>query len=116
MQVCACGQGDCDHGAFGDSHRGQKVVCSQRATYFSGGDIEGRHLLSIKPSAQSKNASAQNLCNLNAFDRIEFGLDHTNQVVGDVVGGDFVAVKAKVHGVNGLTHLYRENRLLRLWR
>jgi hypothetical protein len=57
----------------------------------------GGQLAGVQPGAQRELAGAQHLGGLHALDRIELGLDHAHQVVGDVVGGQRVAVEAHVH-------------------
>ena len=54
-----------------------------------------------------------NLSGLNAFDRIKLGLDHPHQKVGDIVGRQYIAVEAHVHGIDRLAGLNIQNWRLR---
>ena len=104
------------HLPLGGAEAGQVVIRRQRGADLGGGDTVGSHLVGVEPGAQGELARAQQFGRLHAVDRIELGFYHAGQVVGDVIGGQRVAVKAHVHGVGGLPHLHAHHRLLRLRR
>ena len=116
MQVGGGGQVDADHLALGRADRGEIVVGGQRRVHIGRGDAVRRHLRRVEPGTQRELARAEHLGGLHAIDRIELGLDHAHQVVGDVVGGQHVAVEAHVHRVDRLADLHVQHRLLRLRR
>ena len=76
----------------------------------------GGQFVRVQPGAQGELAPAEDFCGLHALDRVELGFDHPHQVVGDVIGGQGVAVEPQVHGIRGLPDGDRQHRLLGLGR
>ena len=116
MQIGSGGHVDGDHLALAGAHRRQVVVVAERREHVLRRDVVCRELRGVQPGAQCELTRTDNFSRLHAGQRVELRLDHADQIVGDAVGRDGVAVETHVHGVDRLADLHRQYRLLGLWR
>ena len=113
MQAGRGGQVDLHHLALGIADAGYVVVGGQRLADVGRRQPERRELLRIEPGAQGEHLLAEQFRRLHAGDRLQLGLHHAGEVVGDLVRLERVAVEAEIHGVDGLADLDGEDRLQR---
>ena len=116
MQVGAGRQRHRHHLPLGRTQRSQEVVAGQRVADVGRRDVVRRHAVRVQPGAQRKQPPAQDFSSLHTFNRIQLRLDFSDQVVGDVVGWQRIAVETQIHRVGGLAGLHRQHRLLGLGR
>ncbi len=104
---------DLHHLALGIARGREIVVGGQGRIHIGGSQAVGREFVGVEPGAQGEILGAQNLRRLHAVDRLQPGLHRTGDVVGDLIGLEHIAVKADIHGVDGLPDGDGEHRLLR---
>src|SRR5260370_11027856 len=88
---------DLDHLPFGSADARNIVVVGKRLTDVVRREPKGRQLVRIEPGAKRKILAALDLSGLDSGDRLDLRLDDANQIVGDLVGRDDVAVEADIH-------------------
>ena len=100
MQAGRGGQIDLHHLALGVADAGYVVVGGERLADVGGGEPERRELFRIEPGAQGEDLLAEQFRGLHAGHRLQLRLHHADEVIGDLVRRQRVAVKADIHGVD----------------
>src|ERR1700691_1914495 len=105
MQAGRRGKIDLDHLAFGRADAGYVVVRGQRLTDVCRGEPERRKFLRVEPRTQREYLLAEQLRGLRPGDRLQSRLHDAQEVVGDLVRRQRIAVEADIHGVDSLADL-----------
>ena len=114
VQARVRGQVHGHHLALGAAQRGDEVVGRQGVAHVRGGDAMGRHLLRIEPGPQRELAFAQDLGRLHALHGLQLRLHHADQVVGDLVRRQHLALEPDIHRIDGLADGHGDHGLLRV--
>ena len=112
-QVGRCGEIDLNHLALAIAQARKIIVVRQRRADIGCGEAVRRQFFRIEPDPQREQFSAQQFGGLHAFERLQFRLYHTRQIIGDLVRREHFAGKTDVHRVDGLADFDRQHRLLR---
>ena len=105
-----------DHLAFGVAETGDVVVGGERRIHVRCRQPVGRQPLGVEPDAHGEILRAKDLHALHAGNRLQLGLHHARDVIGNLVLLQKGAAEADIHGGGGLSRRYRNLRLLRLRR
>ncbi len=104
---------DLHHLALGVAQARDVIVAGERVRHVGCCDAVSGELRRVEPGTEREILPAQYLRGLHALDRLQLGLHHAQQIIGDLVRRQHVALEADIHGVESLADLDRQHRLLR---
>ena len=94
------GQVHLDQRTLGAADGGKEIIVGQRQANLVRADVERGQAVGFEPDAHGEGAAAQDVRALHAFQRGEPGLDHADEVIGDLVRLQNVRGETQIAGGN----------------
>ena len=97
LQIRISDQVDGHHGPFGLTHARQVVIVLQGILDVGRRNVQGRHPVRFHPDPHGKSPGAENLGALDTIDGRQFRLNHSSQVVRDLIAAQVIGKEAEIH-------------------